>query len=286
MSNTNVDIKEKIIEPMSGVIALFIAVCLFFLSFYIGWVFSITIGVLMFITSITLFAGITIINPNESVVTQLFGNYYGTVYQNGILFMNPFLSSSRISLKRQNFSSDKVKVNDKRGNPIELAVIVSWRVGNATKAEYNVGSLKSFIEEQVRGIFADEASKYSYDSNDNTKDDELVFRRNSVDIANILKGILQDRVDDVGIEILELRFNHCAYSSEIAHAMLQKQQAEAMLDARRAIVDGAYSMVEELIKKFENSQNIKLTDEEISKLTINLMTVLVSEKDTTPVIHV
>ena len=252
--------------PASGILALFMAILFFFSGVAISWYVSFFLGGFFVLASIILFAGITTVNPNESVVTQLFGNYNGTIYQNGILFVNPLTTTSKHSLKRQNFASGKVKVN-------------------ATKAEYNVEAPTHFVGEQVLGIFADEASKYSYDVNEHDKtSQDLSFRKNSVEIAENLRVILQKRVDDVGIEILELRFNHCAYSSEIAHAMLQKQQAEAMLDARKAIVDGAYKMVEELIEKFVENQKVKLSPEDIAKLTINLMTVLVSDKEATPVV--
>lgn len=285
MTNQISDVQEKIIYPASGILALFMAVLFLFGGLALGWYVSIFLGAFFVLASFVLFSGVTTVNPNEAVVTQLFGNYNGTIYQNGILFVNPLTSTKKHSLKRQNFASGKVKVNDKRGNPIELAVIVSWRISNATKAEYNVEAPTHFVGEQVLGIFADEASKYSYDVNEHDKtSQDLSFRKNSVEIAENLRVILQKRVDDVGIEILELRFNHCAYSSEIAHAMLQKQQAEAMLDARKAIVDGAYKMVEELVEKFLENQKVKLTPEDIAKLTINLMTVLVSDKETTPVV--
>ena len=266
MTNQVLDVQEKIIYPASGILALFMAILFFFSGVAISWYVSFFLGGFFVLASIILFAGITTVNPNESVVTQLFGNYNGTIYQNGILFVNPLTTTSKHSLKRQNFASGKVKVND-------------------TKAEYNVEAPTHFVGEQVLGIFADEASKYSYDVNEHDKtSQDLSFRKNSVEIAENLRVILQKRVDDVGIEILELRFNHCAYSSEIAHAMLQKQQAEAMLDARKAIVDGAYKMVEELIEKFVENQKVKLSPEDIAKLTINLMTVLVSDKEATPVV--
>lgn len=172
-------------------------------------------------------------------------------------------------------------------NPIDLGVIVAWKIGNSTLAHYNVeGNLNNFIKEQVLGIFSEEAPKFYFDVNDRDEKThgEIVFRRNASQIADRLKVVLSQRVAVVGIQILDLNFNHCSYAKEIAQAMLQKQQAEALLDARKTIVDGAYGMVQDLIEKFEADKKIVMTTEDISSLVRNMMLVLVSEKEVTPTI--
>lgn len=289
--NTNVtkekQLKERIVEPMNGYLALMLAVFFIVAGLVSIFAFSVLVGVLLIIAAIVLFSGICIVNPNDSAVLQFFGTYYGTVYQNGLFFVNPLTSSTKVSLKRQNFSSEKVRTNDKRGNPIDLGVIVAWKIGNSTLAHYNVeGDLNNFIKEQVLGIFSEEAPKFYFDVNDRDEKNhgEIVFRRNASQIAERLKVVLSQRVAVVGIQILDLNFNHCSYAKEIAQAMLQKQQAEALLDARKTIVDGAYGMVQDLIEKFEEDKKIVMTKEDISSLARNMMLVLVSEKEVTPTI--
>ncbi len=288
MSVTNEkQLNEKIIEPMNGYLALMLAVFFIVAGATSIFTFSIFVGIVLIIVAFVLFSGICVVNPNDSAVLQFFGTYYGTIYQNGLFFVNPLTSSTKVSLKRQNFSSEKVRTNDKRGNPIDLGVIVAWKIGNSTLAHYNVeGDLNNFIKEQVLGIFSEEAPKFYFDVNDRDEKThgEIVFRRNASQIADRLKVVLSQRVAVVGIQILDLNFNHCSYAKEIAQAMLQKQQAEALLDARKTIVDGAYGMVQDLIEKFEADKKIVMTTEDISSLVRNMMLVLVSEKEVTPTI--
>lgn len=288
MSVTNEkQLNEKIIEPMNGYLALMLAVFFIVAGATSIFTFSIFVGIVLIIVAFVLFSGICVVNPNDSAVLQFFGTYYGTIYQNGLFFVNPLTSSTKVSLKRQNFSSEKVRTNDKRGNPIDLGVIVAWKIGNSTLAHYNVeGDLNNFIKEQVLGIFSEEAPKFYFDVNDRDEKThgEIVFRRNASQIADRLKVVLSQRVAVVGIQILDLNFNHCSYAKEIAQAMLQKQQAEALLDARKTIVEGAYGMVQDLIEKFEADKKIVMTTEDISSLARNMMLVLVSEKEVTPTI--
>lgn len=288
MSNIKSEIVEKKVEPINGFAALVVAVLLFIGGLIVGFTVSIFLGILMVLGAFILSMGICIINPNEAVVLQWFGSYYGTVYKNGLFFVNPLTSGHKVSLKRQNFSSEKVRTNDRRGNPIDLGVTVAWKVKNSTFSFYNVeGDLNSFIKAQVLGIFSEEAPKYYFDVNDNDEahKNELVFRRNGGQIAEKLKLVLGKRVESVGIEILDLSFSHCSYAKEIAHSMLQKQQAEALLDARKTIVEGASKLVEELIENFSKSKKIKMSDEDVAILARNLMIVLVSEKEVTPTIN-
>lgn len=280
------NLKEDIISPINGVFALFLGVSLIIAGVALGFVFSILAGLGVFLLGAFIVAGICVINPNEGVVLQLFGKYYGTVYENGVFFVNPFTSAVKVSLKRQNFSSEKVRTNDKRGNPIDLGVTVAWSVNNAAFAHYNVeDSLNGFIKEQVHGIFSEEAPKYFFDvNNDETNKNEIVFSRHGSLIANNLKEVLERKVKDVGISIISLNFSHCSYAKEIASAMLQNQQALAFLDARKTTVEGAYKLIEDLISKFSENKKVKLSDEDVAILTRNLMVVLVSEKEVTPTI--
>lgn len=224
--------------------------------------------------------GLVTISPNEVVVLKFFGKYFGTVVNNGLVFINPFMSRTIISTKIDNFSNKPIKVNDKRGNPLELSCMFAWKVKDAAKALFSVEDYEAFIRNQVEGILAQTASLYSYDSE---QPEEISFRKNSDKIALSLKHTLQQRVSECGLEIIDVRFNHFAYSVEIAASMLKKQQAEAMVDARKKIVEGANAMVKDVLKNM-NDEEVKFSNEHKVQLAINLMTVLVSENGTQPVV--
>jgi regulator of protease activity HflC (stomatin/prohibitin superfamily) len=192
------------------------------------------------------------------------------------------MSQKFISIKIDNFSNKPIKVNDKRGNPLELSCMFAWRVSDAAKAMFSVEDYDEFIKNQVEGILAQIASLHPYDSEESN---EISFRKNISDISQNLKEMLQKRVQECGLEIVDVRFNHFAYAVEIAASMLKKQQAEAMIDARRKIVEGAQKMVEELIKEMDKGE-VQFSNEDKVRLATNLMTVLVSENGTQPVVRV
>lgn len=295
-----IEVVENRIEPLNGVLALAMGILALVLgvgmgltAFMFGNGFLGFIGVLSLIVGVLLMSGVSIIHPNEALVLELFGNYHGTIYENGIVFVNPFCSTSKYSLKIRNFQSKIIKVNDKRGNPIELGVTFRWNVKNATKAHYGVEHYENFVVEQVSGIFSSVAKRYNFDGKDHDdKTDEaeknvkeLVFRRDSDEIALDFKKTLQNQIDDAGVNVGALHISHAQYAPEIASQMLQKQQAEATLEARSKIVEGTYKMVEDLIEKFKESKNFTLSEADIAKLSTNVMTVLLSHQDATPVIN-
>lgn len=236
-------------------------------------------------TAIALWAltGLRIVKPNEALVVSFFGTYKGTSYETGMVYVNPLCSIEKVSLRLNSFTSDIVKVNDKRGNPLDLAVFAAWKIKNPACAVFNVEDVDNFVSEQVGAIFSEEVPKYAFDSNDT---EEQTFRRNVTEIAQSLEKVLQSRLEVVGVEVVELRFIQYCYSQEIAKAMLQKQQAEALLEARNTLVNGTHGIVENLIEAFEKSKTVKLSNEDKSRLAINLMLVLVSEKEATPVINI
>lgn len=244
---------------------------------------NLVIGGCFAIVAFVIFIGLTQIYPNVVVVTQLFGQYSGTVTNTGLVFINPLMTKHHVSIKIDNFSNEPIKVNDKNGNPLNMSSMFEWRVKDAAKALFSVEDYQEFIQNQVEGILAQIAAMYPYDTE---IENQKSFRKNISEISNKLKEMLQERVQECGLEIVDVRFNHIAYAVEIAAAMLKKQQAEAMLDARKQIVDGARRMVEELLSEFDKSGQVKFSNEDKVKMTTNLMTVLVSENGTQPVITV
>lgn len=276
------------IEATNGFAALITAIALVISSLFFSFLgfnvspISFMFAVVLIIVAVFIFKGVTTISPNEVVVLQFFGKYSGTVINNGLVFINPLMSQKFISTKIDNFSNKPIKVNDKRGNPLELSCMFAWRVSDAAKAMFSVEDYDEFIKNQVEGILAQIASLHPYDSEESN---EISFRKNISDISQNLKEMLQKRVQECGLEIVDVRFNHFAYAVEIAASMLKKQQAEAMIDARRKIVEGAQKMVEELIKEMDKGE-VQFSNEDKVRLATNLMTVLVSENGTQPVVRV
>ncbi|MBR7099687.1 MAG: SPFH domain-containing protein [Clostridia bacterium] len=240
-------------------------------------------------------AGFKVVNPNESYVLTLFGKYYGTLKEDGFYFVNPFtaainpagnvvgIGAKKVSLKAMTLVNDKQKVNDEDGNPIEIGVVVIWRITDTARAVFNVDNYYSFISTQCDSAIRQVARQYPYDvSND---DNEKTLRGSAQEIADVLKAELQERVDMAGIEIMEARISHLAYAPEIAAAMLQRQQASAIIAARQKIVDGAVSMVDMALKKLSENNIVELDDERKAQMVSNLLVVLCGNKDAQPIVN-
>lgn len=288
METTNMNIKDKEIIAPSGIMLLALLIigvmvegAVVFLGLMYQSLFPFVIAAFMFLITLFAFMGIHTISPNEVVVVQLFGKYVGTITNTGLVFINPLANKKTISKKLENFSSKSIKVNDKSGNPIVISGMFAWKVNDAAKAVFNVENYEHFISNQVEGMLAEVASKYPYSS-----ETDKSFRKNSKEIAQDLKLLLQEKVEESGIEVVDVRFNNFAYAVEIAPAMLKKQQAEAVVEARKTIVDGAHEMVNGIIEKIEGEKKMNFSNEDKVRLTINLMTVLVSENGTQPVVNV
>jgi len=305
MNETLKHYEEKIIKPYGGIGMLIVNVAMYLIS-TAGIVFSsilleqspVLYGILMAVFIIVMLiacfmsAGFKIVPPNEAVVLVLFGNYFGTINKDGFYWTNPFavgynpatsgLMSKRISLKAITLVNDKQKVNDLDGNPVEIGVIVIWRIINTAKAAFNVDNYVVFISTQADSAIRQVARLYPYDITD---DDEKSLRGSSQEISQELKKELQERVDIAGIEIMEVRINHLAYAQEIAAAMLQRQQATAVVAARQKIVEGAVGMVEMAIQKLNEHEVVKLDDEKKATMVSNLMVVLCGNRDAQPVIN-
>lgn len=275
---------------------------------------GIILCVLLECAGIILLCGLKVIHPNEALVLTLFGNYYGTLYDAGFHWVIPFctainptaghkevpqkesskevavninlgqtVTSKVVSLKTMTLDNKKQKVNDELGNPVEIGTIVIWKVRNATKAVLNVENYKEYLSIQCDAITRNAARNYPYDANNGA--DEKTLRGSSQEIADIMQEALQKKVLEAGIEILDVRITHLAYAPEIASAMLQRQQATAIIDARQKIVEGAVSMVEMALQQLSENQIVELDEERKAAMVSNLLVVLCGNKDAQPIVN-
>ena len=231
----------------------------------------------------TLF-GFMIIYPNQSRVLTFFGKYVGTVRENGFYWVNPLYRKKKISLRARNFDSERIKVNDKRGNPIMISVIMVWRVDETYKAAFEVDDYESFVKIQSDAAVRKLAGMYSYDNFDDDQE-ELTLRSAFEEVNAALEKELDNRLQIAGIEVIEARIGYLAYSQEIASAMLKRQQAEAVVAARLKIVEGAVGMVESALDSLSEKSIIDLDEDKRATMVNNLMVVLCSDREATPVVN-
>lgn len=229
--------------------------------------------------------GYFIVNPNESKVLTLFGEYKGTIKRHGFFWANPFFTKKRISLRARNFDTDKIKVNDNLGNPIIISAVVVWKVQDTAKAAFHVDDYINYVHVQSDAALRTLAGKYPYDNFEDDETHDLTLRGGGEEVNNVLETELQERLAMAGIHVIEARINHLAYSEEIAGAMLQRQQATAIIAARHKIVEGAVSMVDMAIEHLEKGNTVKLDEERKATMVSNLMVVLCSDKNASPVVN-
>ena len=282
---------EKILKPMSGFLALFLSLLLFIASIYLFITAGrnedasyAVYGIIAFIVSIFLSMGIIVISPNHSRVLTFFGKYVGTAKDNGLLFVNPFFKKQKISLRSENLESAKLKVNDKMGNPIEIAAVIVWQVSNTYKAAFEVADYMHYVKIQSEAAVRHLATTCPYDHMED--EHATITLRDGADKVNALLEIeLNERLAPAGIIIKEARISHLAYAQEIAHAMLQRQQATAIVAARFKIVEGAVGMVELALEMLSRKNIVHLDEEKKAAMVSNLMVVLCGEKGTTPIVN-
>ncbi|KMQ61551.1 band 7 protein [Chryseobacterium angstadtii] len=281
---------EKVLKPMSGYLALvfclvlFVGAVYFFISGVEQSITYVIIAMLCFLLFCFFLKGLMIIQPNHSRVLNFFGRYVGTVKDNGLFFINPLYSSQKMSLRSENLQGQTLKVNDKMGNPIEIAVVMVWKVGDTYKAAFDVERYSDFVRMQSEAAVRHLAMSFPYD---NLEDDHapITLREGGDKINSILEQELTDRLSKAGIVIQEARISHLAYASEIAGAMLQRQQATAIVAARTKIVEGAVGMVDLALKKLSEENIVELDDERKAAMVSNLMVVLCGEKAATPILN-
>jgi len=226
--------------------------------------------------------GFFLVNPKEARVMQLFGKYAGTVHDSGLRWANPFFSKMRVSLRVRNFESSKLKVNDKNGNPIEIAAVIVWEVDDTAEAVFQVDDYEDFVSIQSESALRNLATSYAYDHHE---DDDISLRSDPAKISNALKIEVQDRLEKAGVTVIESRISHLAYAPEIANAMLRRQQAMAIIAARRTIVEGAVGMVEMALTKLEEREIVELDAERKAAMVSNLLVVLCSDEAAQPVVN-
>ncbi len=231
---------------------------------------------------ITLMCGFFTLQPNVAAVLLLFGKYKGTVRESGFHWANPFYQKIKVSLRTRNFNTDTLKVNDKRGNPTEIAAVVVWRVQNTAQATFDVDDYRDYVHIQSESALRYLASHYPYDT---TVDDELSLRGSMDEVSQDLQTQLQERLAKAGVIVEEARLSHLAYAPEIAGAMLRRQQAEAIVAARLRIVEGAVGMVETALEQLEAKKTVDLDDERKATMISNLLVVLCGEQAAQPVVN-
>ena len=323
--------EERRLKAAPGMLMLFVSLIVTLLgipAYIAGFAYSgpsegavlaagIIAGIILNCVGIIMLCGLKILHPNEALVLTLFGNYYGTLYDAGFYWVNPFctainpsiksneaaeqaapaksssininmnlsqaVGSKKVSLKTMTLDNKRQKVNDAQGNPVEIGTIVIWKVKNATRAVLNVENYTEFLSIQCDAITRNAARDYPYDTSEES--DEKTLRGSSQEIADLMQAELQNKVTEAGLEILDVRITHLAYAPEIASAMLQRQQAAAVIDARQKIVEGAVSMVEMALKQLSENQIVELDEERKAAMVSNLLVVLCGNKDAQPVVN-
>jgi regulator of protease activity HflC (stomatin/prohibitin superfamily) len=276
---------EKITTAPSGYLAFVLVLALIAgaaLAFYLQ---EPVIGaVICVINFVFILPGLTIVNPNESKVLTLFGKYQGSVKQDGFFWVNPFTVKKKVSLKAFNLNGQQLKVNDSVGNPIEIAAVIVWQIKDTAKAVFAVENYLQYVNIQSEAAVRHLANSFPYDHIED-ESASITLRGGSEQVGILLVQELNERLERAGIEVLEARISHLAYAPEIAHAMLQRQQASAIISARRLIVEGAVGMVEMALQKMEEKNIIELDEERKAAMVSNLLVVLCGDKSVSPIVN-
>lgn len=275
---------EKVTKAMSGYSILLLFFVLVALAVFSGVNQMVVPAIALAIIAFFILPGFSVINPNEGLVITLFGVYKGTVKQNGFLWMNPFFTKRKVSLRAMNLNGSPIKVNDKVGNPIEIAAVIVWQVQDTAKAVFEVDNYFQFIAVQSEAAVRSLAGAYPYDHFED-EESSITLRAGTQIVNEKLEEELNERLSRAGIQILEARISHLAYSAEIAGAMLQRQQAQAVVAARKTIVEGAVGMVEMALEKLSERNIVDLDDERKAAMVSNLLVVLCAEKSVSPVVN-
>lgn len=244
---------------------------------------SVFLAVLVFLGASFLMIGVYVVQPNKAMVLVFFGKYIGTVRRDGFHWSNPLAFRKGVSLRVRNFNSERLKVNDASGNPIEIAAVVVWRVVDTAKAMFDVDRYENFVAIQSETALRSMTMHYHYDSDDHESD--ISLRGNPNEVAETLKSELHERLSQAGVEVMEARISHLAYAPEIAQAMLRRQQAQAIISARKKIVEGAVGMVEMALTRLNEDAIVQLDEEKKATMVNNLLVALVSEQATQPIIN-
>jgi hypothetical protein len=288
---------EKLIKPVSGYLIAFLS----FLTgvagiFLMIWFFlqasepgdapywMLILSIVLFATAVLMLMGLVIVQPNYAVVLSFFGKYVGSVRENGLQFVNPLYTKVAVSLRAQSIESNKLKVNDKLGNPIDIAAVIVWKISDTYKAVFQVTGFDEYLKNQSEAAVRHLATSYPYDNIEH-EEAHITLRDGGQMVIELLEAELNERLEPAGITIMEARISHLAYASEIAGAMLQRQQATAIVAARTKIVEGAVSMVEMALHKLSERNIVSLDEEKKATMVSNLLVVLCSERSVSPVVN-
>ncbi len=278
--------EEKIIVPANGYLMLFAFLVLFFGGIAAIIMFKSPFFILSIVIGLFIAMGFIMVQPNNSRVLLLFGKYVGSIKKNGFYWVNPLYTKKKISLRASNFDSERLKVNDKLGNPIMISTILVWRVQDTYKAAFDVDNFENFVRVQTDAAVRKLASMYPYDNfADEGHVEDITLRSSVNEVSEALEKEIEERLSIAGIEVLEARIGYLAYAQEIANAMLKRQQATAIVAARHKIVEGAVSMVEMALDELGKKNIVDLDDERKAAMVSNLMVILCGDKDASPVLN-
>ena len=280
--------KENPSRSLPGIPVLLLLLVAIFMGAYLiassaedgtaGWI----AGIAIVVVGMFLMFGLYKVEPNQAAVLDLFGKYVGTVKDNGLRWNSPFYGKKKVSLRVRNFESSKLKVNELDGSPIEIAAVIVWQVVDSAEAVYNVDDYESFVHIQSESAVRTMATSYPYDQHE---EGQFALRSHAAEVSKHLKDELQERLADGGVTVLDARISHLAYAPEIAQAMLQRQQANAIIAARTRIVAGAVGMVEMALEALEKNGVVHLDEERKAQMVSNLLVVLCSERSTQPIVN-
>ncbi len=282
-------IRERVFNGRPGFLMFFLFLALFLVSvagliqsLRAGYGIGVFASVLVMLAAIFLECGLFLVNPNEGEVLQLFGDYVGTSQQPGLRWANPLYMKKKVSVRTRNFETGKLKVNDHNGNPIEIACVVVWRVVDTAEALFNVDDYVNFVHVQSEAALRNLATQYAYVPE---REGEMALSSHTAEISGQLRSEIQERLAQAGVEVLEARISHLAYAPEIASAMLQRQQASAVVAARAKIVEGAVGMVEHALQMLSEKRVVELDDERRAAMVSNLLVVLCGDRHPQPVVN-
>lgn len=276
---------EKIIKPPSGYLTLFIFILLLAAGiFALSTTYYLTGAIVLTVDFILVLPGLIIVNPNESKVLILFGKYVGTVKSDGFFWVNPFTAKKKVSLRARNLNGQQLKVNDKMGNPIEIAAVIVWQVNETAKAVFAVENYLQYVNIQSEAAVRHLANSFAYDHMED-ESSEITLKDGAEKVSAILEQELTERLARAGIDIIEARISHLAYAQEIASAMLQRQQASAVIAARKLIVEGAVGMVEMALSRLSDQNIVELDKERKAAMVSNLLVVLCGDRNVQPVVN-
>ena len=277
---------EKIIKPANGYVMFFIVLILFIAGIALTVKTENPVFLLISALAFILALGFILVNPNSSKVLLFFGKYVGTVKQNGLYWANPLYKKKTISLRASNFDSERLKVNDKLGNPVMISTILVWRVTETYKAAFDVDNYENFVRVQTDAAVRKLASMYPYDNfADEGHEEDITLRSSVNEVSEALEKELEERLAIAGIEVLEARIGYLAYAQEIASAMLKRQQATAIVAARHKIVQGAVDMVDMALEELSKKEIVELDEERKAAMVSNLLVILCGDKEASPVVN-